>query len=120
MVKRTGPTNSSLKSLVIDLRKLSNKEDVKIWKRVGEDLLRATRQRREVNLFKIEKYAKTGETLLVPGKVLGKDELTKKVTVAAFRFSESAKNSINKNGKAITIRQLMKENPKGSKVRIFG
>ena len=120
MTQRTGPTNLSLKTLLIELRKLSNKEKVKIWKRVAEDLSKSTRQRREVNLFEIEKHSKDGDIILVPGKVLSKGEIHKKVIVAAFRFSASAENAIKKVGKAITIRELMKSNPKGSKVRIFG
>ncbi len=120
MVTRTGPTNQGLKNLLIELRKQSNKEKVMIWKKVAEYLIKSTRQRKEVNIFKIEKYAKSGETLLVPGKVLAKGDLTKKLTVSAFRFSEGAKEKINKTGKAITIKELMKTNPKGSKVRIFG
>ena len=34
--------------------------------------------------------------------------------------SKEAKEKINKTGKAITIKELIKENPKGSKVRIIG
>jgi len=47
-------------------------------------------------------------------------DLDKKLTVAAYSFSEKAKEKINKNGRAISIVELLKENPKGSKVRIVG
>ena len=47
-------------------------------------------------------------------------DLTKKITVAAYQFSESAEEKINKVGKAISIRELMKENPKGKRIRIIG
>ena len=60
------------------------------------------------------------EIALVPGKVLSDGELTKKMTIAAFQFSKEAMNKINKKGKAITIKELIKENPKGKNVRIIG
>ena len=120
MAKRTGPTSLTLKKLLIELRKQSNKEKVKIWKTLAEYLSKTNRQRREINLFKIEKYAKPNEILLVPGKVLAKGELNKKVTVVALKFSDEARQKINKTGKTMTIRELMKNNPKGSNVRIFG
>lgn len=110
----------NLKSLIIELRKLGVKEKSNLWKRLASDLSRSTRQRREVNVEKINQYAREGETVVVPGKVLAEGEAGKKLTVAAWAFSEAAKAKISKKGKAMTIAQLMKENPKGKKVRILG
>ncbi len=117
---RTGPTNLALKKLIIDTRKLGNKDKSKFWIRISEELSKSTRQRRQVNIETINTTVKEGETAVVPGKVLSNGELTKKVTVAAYTFSEKAKEKINKKGKAITLQQLMKDNPTGKKVRIFG
>jgi len=117
MVKRTGPTNLELKNLIKSLKKLSAKENVNIWKRISKDLERPTRQRRKVNIYKINKHIKEGETAIIPGKVLSLGELNKKVTVAAYQFSDAARNKIEK---AISIQGLMKSNPKGKKVRIIG
>jgi large subunit ribosomal protein L18e len=52
--------------------------------------------------------------------VLGEGDLTKKITVAAFAFSDEAREKITKSGKAVTISDLMKTNPKGQKVKILG
>jgi large subunit ribosomal protein L18e len=120
MAKHTGPTTLELKKLIIELRKLSNKQKVKLWKRIANDLEKPTRKRREVNLYKINKYIKQGETALVPGKVLSLGNLDKKITIAAYKFSNQAKEKINKVGKAITIKELIRENPKGKKIRIIG
>jgi large subunit ribosomal protein L18e len=120
MAKRTGTTNNVLKELIIELKKLSTKEKVNIWKRVAKDLEKPTRQRRKVNIFKIDKYTRKDETAIVPGKVLSEGELTKKITVAAWQFSDKAKEKINKVGKVVSIKDLMKINPKGKKVRIIG
>ena len=120
MVKRTGPSTLELKNLIVDLNKLSSKYKVNLWKRIAEDLNKPTRIRREVNLYKINKYAKNNEIALVPGKVLSMGNLDKKITVAAYKFSDEAREKINKIGKAISIKELMKENPEGKKVRILG
>ena len=72
-----------------------------------------------VNITKIDKFVRDGEIALVPGKVLSLGSLSRKTTVAAFQFSESAKEKINKNGEAISIQELLKKNPKGNKVRII-
>jgi len=120
MVKRTGPTNPMLKKLIEELRRKSLEENVRIWKRVAEILEKPTRRRVEINLKHIEREAKEGETIVVPGVVLSEGKLTKKVTIAAWRFSAKAKEKIEKAGaRAISIEELVKENPKGSNVRIM-
>jgi large subunit ribosomal protein L18e len=113
-------TNMHLRKLIASLSKLSNESKVKIWDAVAADLAKPTRIRRKVNLTRLNVYVKAGETVVVPGKVLGTGDLSKKMTVAAWRFSDSAFEKINKVGTAISIEELMKKNPKGSKVRIIG
>ncbi len=117
---RTGTSNPILKQLVIDLKKQSIQKKVNIWKRIATELERPTRQRRIVNIDRINRYCKDNETIIVPGKVLALGELDKKLTVAAFSFSEQALDKINKKGKAISIQELMNKNPKGERVRIIG
>lgn len=115
-MKRTGPTNPELQSLIKDLKTLSITNKVNIWKRIATELEKPTRKRRKVNLFQIDKHAKSGETVIVPGKVLATGDLTKQVKVVAWSFSEQAQSKIKER---ITIQELMKSNPKGSKVRII-
>lgn len=118
-MKRTGPTNFQLQQLLLELetRSLQNK----FWKRVLYDLKKPSRQRRTVNVYKIDKYAKDGETVLIPGKVLSVGEINKKVQVAAFTFSSEARRKIEQaKGKALTINELIEKNPEGRKVRILG
>jgi large subunit ribosomal protein L18e len=113
-------TNPHLVNLISDLKKASYKEKTNLWKAIAKELEKSTRKRRVVNISKIEKYVNKGETALVPGKVLSVGSLTKPLTVAALQFSETAKAKINKTGKAISIPELIKENPKGKNVRIIG
>ncbi len=116
----TYTTNIHLKNLVSELKKLASVEDVNLWKRVASDLEKPSRTRRAVNISKLDKNTKENDIIVVPGKVLGNGEIGHKVTVAAFTFSEQAKEKINKVGKAISLSDLMKENPKGKNVKIIG
>lgn len=112
-MRKKGPTNIHLKNLIRDLKKLARKEKVNLWSRLADELAKPTRSRREVNLFTISLSTNDNEAVVVPGKVLGEGELTKPFSVAAFRFSESARKKIvNAKGKVLTIAELMKSNPK--------
>ena len=62
-------TNIQLLKLVEELKKQASVENVKVWKRLALDLEKPTRQRRIVNIYKINKYTKPEETVVVPGKV---------------------------------------------------
>ncbi|MAF50924.1 MAG: 50S ribosomal protein L18e [Nanoarchaeota archaeon] len=120
MVKRTGPQTLVLRDLIRELTSIGKKNKVKLWLRIAKDLSRPTRIRRAVNLYKIDKHTREGETALVPGKVLSVGDLTKNLTIAAYQFSDKAEEKINKNGKAIKLQELLKNNPEGKKVRIIG
>jgi large subunit ribosomal protein L18e len=120
MSKKTGPTNPYLKQLIETLRKKSLELEAPIWKTVAKKLGKPTRQRTEVNLSKIERYANDGDTVIVPGVVISSGQLTKPVNIAAWRFSASVVKKIkNAKGKCLTIEELIKENPKGSNVKII-
>jgi large subunit ribosomal protein L18e len=112
--------NYQLVSLISELKKLSNQNKVNLWKRIAVDLEKPTRNRRIINIYKINQYAKENETIIVPGKVLGVGELDKRVKVAAFNFSSEALKKINQSGQALTIPELMQQNPKGKGIRILG
>ncbi len=116
---RTGPTNVELTEF---LQVLAPKTvSSPFWKRISKDLQKATRQRRTVNVYKIQKYCRDNESIAVPGKVLSVGEINKKVTVAALSFSKGAREKIEKaQGRAIPLSQLFEENPDAKNVRILG
>ena len=122
MVKRTGPQTLELQKLINDLKIIGNKNNVNLWKRVAKELEKPRRIRGKTNLYIINKYARDNEIALVPGKVLSIGELTKKITVAAYQFSDNAREKINHAGKAISIKELLEKNhnPKGKRIRIIG
>ena len=112
--------NTQLQSTIKELKKASIENEAGIWKRIAEDLERPTRIKRVVNVYSIDKNSKDGEVVIVPGKVLGTGELSKKVTVAAYSFSDGAFDKIKAKGECVTILDLVKKNPKGKNVRILG
>lgn len=119
-MKRTGPTNILARKLADELRKAARRNKAPVWEAVAEYLVKPTRRKVEVNLSKINRYAEEGEMVIVPGKVLGGGLLEKKVTIAAFSFSESALEKIKAAGsRALTLTQALRENPEGKKTRII-
>jgi large subunit ribosomal protein L18e len=121
MAKKVNKKNPVLISLIQDLKKQSSEKDKVIWKDIAKRLEKPSRNWPEVNLNRISKYTGDKETALIPGKVLSDGDLTKKVTVAAWSFSEKSKEKIKQaGGKTITIQELMKDNPEGKNIRILG
>ncbi len=119
-MKRTGPTNRLLRRMIREAYKTGRDNRAPAWVVVAEILGRPTRRRVAVNLSKINRHAKEGEMVVVPGKVLGAGMLEKRVTIAAFSFSAAAVDKIRRaGGRAITIRDALRENPKAKNVRII-
>jgi len=113
-------TNPQLKDLIGELKKEASEKSIKLWKRLATDLEKPTRQRKAVNLNKINLLTKENEIVVVPGKVLSNGELQHKVTIAALNFSAQAAEKIkNSDSQIFTIRELMKNNPEGKNVRIL-
>ena len=89
-----GPENIDKLKLI----RLAKKTKKRLWRRVAEILSAPRRRQVKVNIGKINKYAKPGDTIIIPGKVLGKGELTKKLTVVAFEYSASAIKKLESSG----------------------
>lgn len=114
MDNKADPSNPVLVETIESLRD----RDEDIWNDVAENLGKVNRSRPEVNVSDIERVAQDGETVVVPGKVLGSGRLTKEVDVAAFKASRGARDEISENGEFMFIRDLVEENPDGSGVRL--
>ena len=67
--------------------------DNKIYKNLTKLLNK--RNSIKVNLWKLNKYSKPDDYIIVPGKVLGVGALNHKINICAINFSESAKSQIN-------------------------
>ena len=109
--------NPGLKKLILDFNRKGHEKGV--WRAMADGLNRPRRKHYEVDVGRLEKFAKAKETIVVPGAVLGNGELTKPLNVAALRFSATAKAKIEKaGGKCIDISEL--DDKTISKVRIMG
>ena len=120
-MKKADPTNPELIDTIRLLKKTSKENNARIWRKMSEYLSRTRRRRIAVNLSRINRYTKNGETVAVPGKVLAAGAVDHPVTVIAFAFSERATAKIRKaKGKCLTFSESIKKNPKGSGIKIIG
>ncbi len=111
-------TNPRLRSLIDELRSASSDADV--WGDVAERLEKPRRTHAEVNLGRIDRYAREDETVVVPGKVLGSGALRTGVTVVAVDFSSTAETKIEAaSGDALRLEQALERNPDGENVRVI-
>ncbi|PSP93144.1 50S ribosomal protein L18e [Halobacteriales archaeon QS_4_62_28] len=112
-------TNPRLSSLIADLKSAARNSGGDVWGDIAERLEKPRRTHAEVNLGRIERYAREDETVIVPGKVLGSGVLQKDITVAAVDFSGTAKTKIDQVGEAVSLETAVEQNPEGSEVRII-
>ena len=114
-------TNPLLIDLINQLKKEAQENNKPMWKDVALRLQKSSKNWPVVTLKRIDQHVHEKETALVPGKVLSTGELTKKIPVAAWNFSDKAKQKItDAGGKTMTIEELLKKNPEGKNIRIVG
>jgi large subunit ribosomal protein L18e len=112
-------TNPRLNSLIGELKSVARETDADVWATVADRLDKPRSTHAEVNLGRIERYARENETVVVPGKVLGSGVLRKDVTVAAVDFSGTAEAKIAQVGEPIELEQALERNPEGANVRVI-
>ena len=113
-------TNPHLISIIEQLRQVSKEQKVNIWDDIATRLEKPRARYPQVNLEKIQKNIQEKETALIPGKVLGKG-VVKKIDIAAWSFSETAREKITKaGGKCYSLPEILKKNPTGKNIRIIG
>jgi large subunit ribosomal protein L18e len=90
------------------------------WLMISRILAGSTRNHSSVNLNQIQRNSEEGKTVVIPGKVLGNGDLTKKVKVVALSFSSSAEIKLKKlKVDYSTIAEEIKKNPKAKEVQII-
>ncbi len=113
-------TNPELLETIRFLKVKARQDKSKIWESAAEQLSRPRGRRAVLDLNHISRVSAANSVVLVPGKVLGDGLLKHPVVVGAFHFSQTAKTKIEEaGGKCVTIENLVKEYPKGSKVQIL-
>ncbi len=61
------------------------------------------RSRPNINLRRLDKLVKESESIIVPGKVLGSGSMSKRISISAIDFSESAAQKL-KDSKCSVVR----------------
>lgn len=120
MGRKSGPANPILRGLIRRLRKESKGSESSIWGDLADRLSRSNRARAEVNISRLNRHTEEADTVVVPGKVLGSGRLDHPLSVAAFNFSNQARERIQAaDGETLSIEGLLDENPEGSNVIIM-
>jgi len=111
-------TQRKLNPELVETIRLAKKN--KKWVEVAHILSFSRRNKIEVNLNKINEVTKSGEIIVVPGKILSLGEINKKLKVAALNFSEKAKEKLLKAGcEVLSISEEIKKNPEMKGVKII-
>lgn len=119
--KQIKSTNPYLVELIRLLKKKARENNAPTWRDVAERLSKPRQRRAEVNISRLNRYTKENDQVVIPGKVLGAGLIDHRVTVAAFAFSESAREKILRaKGKCMSIPDLIETNPTGTNARILG
>ena len=107
-------TNKELVDTIITAKKNET------WLEVAGILSGSKKNRTNVNLEEIDKEAKEGETIVVPGKVLSQGSLDKKVKIVALGFSEKAREKLlNAKCEISNMLEEIKKNPEAKGIRIL-
>jgi len=119
-VRNPKTENPQLLDLIRLLRKAGRIHNARIWSRMAEFLSKPRRRLASVNISRLNRNTGKGDVVAVAGKILGTGSLNHPITVAAFAFSAKAKEKITKaKGKCLTLPEMLKKNPSGSKVKII-
>ena len=114
-------SNSELVKTVTYLKKASRENNSQLWKSVALRLEGPSQNWPSVNISKLEFNVNKNSKVLVPGKLLGAGNITKKITVSAYSFTKSARSKIEAaGGKCLSYNDFIKSNPKGTDVVVIG
>jgi large subunit ribosomal protein L18e len=92
-----------------------------LWKDVERRVLNSRKNRGEVNVDKLSKFTKSGDVVIVPGKVLGAGDLGHSVIICAYSISKSASMKISKaGGQILALTDFVEKYPHGSGVKLIG
>ena len=107
-------TNPEIVATILALKK--NKE----WLKIAQIISSSARKYSSVNLDKIEKHTKEGDTVVIPGKVLSGGEVSKKIRVCALAFSEGAREKLkSRKCEIVSLLEEVKKNPSARGVKVI-
>ncbi len=90
------------------------------WMPIASALSGSRRNSFSINLSEIDKFVSEGDTVVVPGKVLSQGEVKKKIRIAAYKFSEKAREKLLKEkSQVVTIIEEIKHNPEAKGIKVM-
>ena len=90
------------------------------WRDVAKIISGSTRNYASKNLFEIDEVTKTGDTVIIVGKILSKGELTKKIRICALAISEKAKEKLKSSkSEIVSILEEITKNPKAEGIKVL-
>ena len=114
-------SNSTLVKTILDLKEASRKNEAPLWRSIANRLEGSSRNWPSVNVSKLEYNINKNGKAIIPGKLMGTGIVTKKMTVAAYSFTDSAKEKIQSaGGKCLTYNEMIKASPRGTNITVIG
>lgn len=90
------------------------------WLQIAGMLSVPRRKQASVNLERIERETTEGDTIVVPGKVLGVGDISKRVRVCALSFSKDAIKKLKETkSEIVNIEEEIRINPKAQGIKII-
>lgn len=113
--------NPATVKLAHRLRKASAANGAPIWARLSREALKPGSARRTVNVKKLAQLAGSGQTVAVPGKVLGTGTISHPISVFSFSMSAAAAKKITgAGGRVLSHSELVEASPSGKGVLLVG
>jgi large subunit ribosomal protein L18e len=107
-------TNPELVETIIAAKK------AKAWGEIVGLISTPRKRHISINLSEIDKKAKQGDIIVIPGKVLSQGEISKKIKIVALNFSEKAREKLLKSdSEAISMLKEIKSNPEAKGIKIL-
>ncbi len=111
-MKRTGPTSYETKGLIMSLEKAYKKNKKPLYRRLIIELERPRRNKRAINLSRLNRHTEKNSNAIVLGKLLGSGRIEHKVNVISFDYSKKAVEKLEKADCSIMTLKEWVENPK--------
>lgn len=90
------------------------------WNKIAQILSGSTREYSSLNLFQIDKESKIGDTIIIPGKVLSKGELSKRIKICALAISKQAKEKLKlSKSEFVYLNDEIKKNTKAEGIKVL-
>ncbi len=105
---------------LVETIRAAKKTSSKFWLEIAGVLSSPRRNAIALNLNEIEKITKEGDSIVIPGKILSQGEISKKIAVIAFGFSEKAREKLLKT-KSLAVNMIdeIKKNPEAKGLKKF-